>query len=164
MAQDEQRAEICPAISFSEKVIREAGTEKLSIINSFQRFYGREFPFVVPPFFVTVGFAGLSGKVERLKVAVELVNGAGAQIVPPVSMEVSSKAEVTPDEAFEMSFFLPSCRFDAPGVYEVLFRVGDHLVGRRSLPARLMPAPQAAAPPAPPTPKRSRAPKDGKTK
>lgn len=136
----ENKATLCPAIFFSEQVIREAGTGKLSIIGSFQSFNGSEFPFVAPPFIVTTAFTNLSGKLDRLKVSVELVDDKDVALISPVTGEFGSDREVTPDDVFDLSFFVPSCSFEKEGVYQVFFRVGDELLGRRNLPARLIAA------------------------
>lgn len=144
---------LSPAIIFSEKVITEAGTGKLSIINSFQRFYGHEFPFATPPFFVTVSFGGLSGKVEKLKLAVEMVDESGAPVLEPLTAEVGTGLPVTPEETFELSFFLASCQFEKPGVHRVLVRIDNKIVGERNLPGALMAPPAVSSPPAPPRPK-----------
>ena len=126
-------------IFFSEKIIREAGTGKLSIINSFQSFYGPQFPFAAPPFVVTAAFTNLSGKLERLKVSVELVDEKNEALIEPVTGEFGSDREVTPDDVFDLSFLVPSCAFEKAGIYRVLFRIGEDILGERSLPARLIP-------------------------
>jgi hypothetical protein len=136
---------LAPAIIFSEKVIREAGTGKLSIINSFQKFIGPKFPFAVPPFAVTVSIGQLSGKLEKLKLAVEIVDETGEAIIPPVTAEVGTENEVSPAEIFEFSFPILACQFAAPGIYQVVFRIGEAIAGRRSLPA------MQATPPSSPT-------------
>lgn len=137
---------VSPAIIFSEKVIREAGTGKLSIINCFHRFYGREFPFAVPPFVVSVSFSGLRGNLQNLKLAVEVLDPNGTAIIPPVTTDVSSDADLNPEETFEISFLLPSLEFHTPGIHKVIFRVGEEIAGQRSLPAMF--PPNAAPPPA----------------
>lgn len=134
---------------FSEKVIREAGTGKLTIINSFQRFYGTEFPFSMPSFVVTVAFTGLVGKLEKLKLAVELVDPPGQPIVEPVTTEVSSVKNIEADETFELSFIVPPSGFPAAGVYHVQLRINEDIVGKRPLPIALAPPPEDAAAPAP---------------
>src|ERR1043166_4714545 len=84
---------LCSALFFSEKVIREAGTGKLSIINAFQSFYGKQFPFASPPFIVTASFNNLSGKLDRLKATVEVLDADGKELVAPISGEFSSDRE-----------------------------------------------------------------------
>jgi len=139
----EKKPTLCPAIFFSEKIIREAGTGKLSIINAFQSFNGPQFPFAAPPFIVTASFANLSGKHERLSATIELVDDENKPLTPPISGEFGTDQEVTPDDIFDLSFLIPSCSFEKAGVYQVLFRIGDDLLGQRSLPARLVPTEQA---------------------
>jgi hypothetical protein len=144
----ETKPALCPAIIFSENIIREAGTGKLSIINSFQRFNGPKFPFAAPPFVVTAAFTNLSGKLDRLQVSVLVVDEKNEALSPPITGEFGSDRDVAPDDVFDLSFLVPSCSFEKEGVYQVLFRIGDEVLGRRSLPARLMPSTNTT--PAPP--------------
>jgi hypothetical protein len=157
----ETKPALCPAIFFSEKIIREAGTGKLSIINSFHSFNGPQFPFAAPPFVVTAAFTGLSGKLDGLKVSVELVDEKNEALIPPIAGEFGSDRDVTPDDVFDLSFLISSCSFEKEGVYQVLFRIGDEVLGQRSLPARLIPSTNAA--PAPLTANTSKTEKSGKS-
>ena len=133
---------LCPAIFFSEKVIREAGSGKLSIINSFQSFNGHNFPFAAPPFIVTASFNNLSGKLDRLKASVELLDADGKAMGPPITGEFGSDREVLPDDIFDLSFLVPSVSFEKEGAYRILFRIGDDILGQRALPARLIRRPE----------------------
>ena len=136
---------LCPALVLSESIIREAGTGKLSIINSFHSFYGPEFPFAAPPFVVTAAFTNLSGKLDRMQVSVELVDEKKETLVGPIKGEFGSDREVVPDDVFDLSFLVSSCSFEKEGVYQVRFRIGDEVLGQRSLPARLIPSTSVAA-------------------
>ena len=156
----ETKPALCPAIVFSENIIREAGSGKLTIINSFQSFNGPEFPFAAPPFVVTAAFTNLSGKLDGLKVSVELVDEKNGALTTPIAGEFGSDREVLPDDVFDLSFLVPSCSFEKEGVYQVLFRIGNEVLGRRSLPARLIPSTKAA--PAPPAASTSKTEKRGK--
>jgi Family of unknown function (DUF6941) len=156
----ETKPAFCPAIVFSENIIREAGIGKLTIINSFQHFNGPEFPFVSPPFVVTAAFTNLSGKLDALKVSVEVVDEKNEALTPAIVGEFGSDRDVEPDDVFDLSFLVPSCSFEKEGVYQVLF-IGDEVLGRRSLPVRLSPTTNTA--PAPPTAITSTKAKGGKS-
>jgi hypothetical protein len=140
---------VVPSIILSEKIIREAGTGKLSIINAFQKFIGPTFPFVVPPFAVTVSINQFTGKLDKLKLALAIQDEAGKDIVPAVEAEVGTEAEVSPDEIFEFSFPIPPCEFTAPGNYQVIFRVGNEVAGKRTLPILQASGPVPQANPSP---------------
>ena len=140
----ENKPSLCHAIFFSENIIREAGSGKLSIINSFHSFYGPEFPFAAPPFIVTAAFTNLSGKLDRLQVSVVVVDEENEALIQPIAGEFGSDRDVAQDDVFDLSFLVPSCSFEKAGVYQVLFRIGDEVLGRRSLPARLMPSTNTA--------------------
>jgi hypothetical protein len=84
--------------------------------------------------------------------SLEGLGGVGGRkneaLIPPIAGEFGSDRDVTPDDVFDLSFLVPSCSFEKEGVYQVLFRIGDEVLGRRTLPARLIPSTNAA--PAPP--------------
>ena len=130
---------LSPAIIFPRKLFREAGTGKLSIINSFQKFYGPTFPFIIPPFVVTVSIGQLSGKLDKLKLSIEILAADGKRIIPPVVAEVGTEGEVSPEDIFEFSFPIPPCEFSAPGAYKVRFIIADEAIGTRTLPILKMP-------------------------
>ncbi|MEP6811341.1 MAG: hypothetical protein ABI992_13940 [Chthoniobacterales bacterium] len=134
-----QKPVVGPAIWFSEMVIRDGGTGKLSLINCFQRFFAPSFPFAAPSFFVTVSFSGLKGKVEKLKLSVEMVNEEGKLVLEPVTTEVATQTETEPDESFELSFFIGSCEFEKPGSHRVIFKIDDKIMGERALPGAILP-------------------------
>jgi hypothetical protein len=139
---------LAPAIIFSEKIIREAGTGRLSIINSFQRFTGPTIPFAVPPFVVTVSLAGFSGE-QKHKLSVELLSPAGAIVIPAINAEVGTEAKVEVRDVFEFSFGLPPVQFEEAGVYEIVLKIGDQIAARRALPVVVLQAPASPAADAP---------------
>src|SRR4029077_19111518 len=85
-----------------------------------------------------------------LKASVEVVDADWKALTSPITGEFGSDREVTPDEVFDLSFLVPSCSFEKEGVYQVLFRIGEDLLGQRALPARLVPAPDPAPGPTAP--------------
>lgn len=74
-----------------------------------------------------------------MKLAVQLINDAAVPLGPPITTEVSSAGEVTPEDIFEFSFLFPSCKFESERIYQVVFRVGDEVIGQRPLPIALPP-------------------------
>ena len=124
---------LAPAIIFSEKIIREAGTGKLSIINSFQKFTGPTLPFAVPPFIVTVSLAGFSGEGEH-QLSVEMLKPSGEVLIPAIDAEVGTEATVNTKDVFEFSFGLPAAQFEQEGAYEVVLKIADKVAARRALP------------------------------
>jgi hypothetical protein len=127
---------LAPAIIFSEKIIREAGTGKLSIINSFQKFTDPTLPFAVPGFVVTVSLVGFSGEGKH-QLSVEMLSPSGASLIPATVAEVGTEAAVDPKDVFEFSFGLPAVQFEQAGVYEVGLRIEGEIVARRALPVTL---------------------------
>lgn len=68
----EKEPVLCPGIIFSDGVIREHGTGKLSLIGSFTAYTFPTVPFVAPPFVVTVLVTNLQGRLERFPIAVRV--------------------------------------------------------------------------------------------
>lgn len=124
---------LAPAIIFSEKIIREAGTGKLSIINSFQKFTGPTLPFAVPPFVVTVSLAGFSGEGEH-QLSVEMLKPSGDILIPAINAEVGTEATVSTKDVFEFSFGLPAVQFEQEGAYEVVLKIAGKVAALRALP------------------------------
>jgi len=134
---------IASAIIFSEKIIREAGTNRLSIINSFQKFTGPTMPFAVPPFVITVSLAGFSGEGKH-RLSVEVLSPSGDALFPAIEAEVGTEAAVAVNDVFEFCFGLPAVQFEQEGVYEIVLKIEGKEAARRGLPVML------AQPPAPP--------------
>jgi hypothetical protein len=128
----ESKPALASAIIFSEKIIREAGTGKLSIINSFQKFTGPTFPFAVPPFVVTVSLAGFSGEGKH-RLSIEMVSPSGDVLVPAIDAEVGTETGVSPKDVFEFSFGIPAVQFEQEGAYEIVLKIGGEVAARRAL-------------------------------
>lgn len=139
----ESKPALAPAIIFSEKIIREAGTGKLSIINSFQKFTGPSLPFAVSPFVVTVSLAGFSGEGNH-ELSVEMLSPSGDTFIPAIDAEVGTEATVNAKDVFEFSFGLPAAQFEHEGNYEIVLKIGGEIAARRALPVVLV---QSPAPP-----------------
>jgi hypothetical protein len=136
----ESEPALAPAIIFSERIIREAGTGRLSIINSFQKFTGPTLPFAVPPFVVTVSLAGFSEK-KKHQLSMEMLSPSGQALIPALDAEVGTEATVASTDVFEFSFGLPAVQFEEEGVYEIVLKIGDKVAARRALPVTLVKPP-----------------------
>ena len=124
---------ITPFILFSDTVIREEGSGKLSIIGSFQHFNVARFPFVAPPFVVTVCFGNLRGKVDILHLTVRLEHSISGVVMSCVGSEMRLHGEISPSDFFEVPIGLPPCQFTEPGSYSVVVLINNEILGMRPL-------------------------------
>ena len=81
-------AVVAPRIILSDRVIREEGTGKLSLIGCFDGFVGQSFPFQSIPFFVTVTLTNIRSFPKQLDIVVRIETPAG-------HVMASSQAQVT---------------------------------------------------------------------
>src|SRR4051812_27796774 len=79
---------LIPNINFSDGVIREQGTGKLTLIGTFQHFNVDKFPFQPPPFCVTIVLANLRGRLQGFKVAIRLQEKSSGYVVASSSGEI----------------------------------------------------------------------------
>jgi len=126
-------------IIFSDTVIREHGTGKLSFIGSFQYFNAPSVPFTSPQFIVTVLLTNLRGKVE-LKVSVRIEEVGSGHVVASSTSEVTSKTEVSQKEVVEIPFGIPPALFPNAGIYKAVILVNNEAVGSRELVVRTITA------------------------
>lgn len=125
---------LVPAILFSDTVIREQGTAKLSIVGSFQFFNAVKFPFLSPPFVVTACFANLKGPIDKLKVSVRIEEPNSGLVVFSAAAEVGfAGAILRPEVSYEVPFGINPVQFPSPGVYSVVFLINNEVIGKRDL-------------------------------
>ncbi len=125
----------CSAIIFSDSVIREHGTGKLSFIGSFQGFNVPGFPFVTPRFFITVFISNLRPTTKELNVTVDL-RQVKAGVVASCNAHLGSLENASgfnPKMVVEIPIPFPSVQFPAKGEYEVEVRVDGEIVGHRPI-------------------------------
>src|SRR5260370_685419 len=72
---------LTPNINFSDSIIREQGSGKLTLVGTFQRFNVQQFPFQPAPFFVTVALANLRGKLQGFKMSVRLQHKSSGHVI-----------------------------------------------------------------------------------
>ena len=122
-----------PFILFSDTVIREEGTGKLSIIGSFQHFNVAQFPFISPPFVVTVAFGNLRGRIESLHLTVRIEHSDSGVVLACVGSEMRLHGDISPTDVFEVPLGLPPCQFAEPGSYSVVVLINNEVIGLRPL-------------------------------
>jgi hypothetical protein len=123
------------AIIFSDQIIREMGTGKVSLIGCFQQYNLPQFMFPVPPFYITVILTNLAAlpKDAPLAVAARIEHPrTGAVLGSPV---VSVQFPSTPkqDELYEIMLPVAGLIFPGPETYDVVILVNNERVGKRKL-------------------------------
>jgi hypothetical protein len=139
--------ELSAAIVFSDGMIREAGTGKVTLIGSFQILNAASFPFAGAPFFVTAF-------VEHLPLGVQLL--ARASLISSDGSELGGSAGqlkidgvVEPGAHIEIPFPMPAITFQAAGAYPIRILIGDQEIGRKTLFLRSAPQFPIYLPPVP---------------
>jgi hypothetical protein len=129
----EQEPALCQGIIFSDTVIREAGTGKLSIIGAFSRYNFPSFPFLVPPFVATVLMTNLKGPLERFPITIRVENRRTGHVLASASGEIGGSNELTKTEVIEVPIQLPPINFTEPGVYKIIVLAENSPLGDRDL-------------------------------
>jgi hypothetical protein len=135
---------LAPNIILSDGVIREQGTNKISLMGTFHNFNCSHFPFQTPPFFVTVSLTNLRGKLDGFKIAIRIENKASSLVAASSVIEIGSVAEVTPSEVLQVPIPI-ACNFASAGLYSVVLLVEGDVIASRDLTV----IPVTAAPPQP---------------
>lgn len=118
-------------IVFSDGVIREHGTGKLTLIGIFQILNAPAFPFQCFPFQVTVFLHYLPiGEAIEVRISVETVEG---QKLAEAKGQLKIDNVVEPEGQIELPLAMPQILFQAPGVYPVKVFVNDKKVGEKPI-------------------------------
>jgi hypothetical protein len=119
---------VIPNINFSDGVIREQGTGKLTLIGTFQHFNVQQFPFQPAPFFVTVALANLRGKLQGFKIAIRLQDKSSGHVVASTSGEIGSAAELKSTDIIQVPFQITGI-FHSPGIYSLVVLAQSEEIG-----------------------------------
>jgi hypothetical protein len=138
---------LTPGIIFSDMVIREAGSNKLSLIGCFQRFSFPHFPAQTGVWFVTVGVTGIRGAINSLNVTARIEVAESAHVISSSNAQLQFPKDnppVQPDVIFEVPLPFAGVVFQNPGKYSVLILVDTEEVGTRML--EVVPITQSTTP------------------
>lgn len=123
---------LSPNITFSDGLIREMGTGKITLIGTFHNFNVPAFPFQTPPFFVTVCLTNLRGKLENFKVSIRIEEKTSALAVGSSGGEVGTSKELTPSDTVQIPFQI-AATFPSAGLYNVVVLAQGDVLGSRDL-------------------------------
>jgi hypothetical protein len=114
------------ALVLCDTIIREVGTNKLSLIGTFNGIFANNFPCTHPSLSVYIAITEGRGKVP-CKVRMTSVDGQTVFELPG-QLEFAG-----PNSVGELVFQLQQIRFERPGVYAIEFWAGDDLLASRRL-------------------------------
>jgi hypothetical protein len=116
---------------FSDGVIREQGTGKVSLIGCFQIFNAPAFPFLSPPFYISVFIEHLPVG-EQVVARVSLQSAEGVQLAF-ASGQLKLDSVIEASAQFELPFPMPPVNFQTPGDYVVRVFVDEQEIGKKPL-------------------------------
>lgn len=131
-----QEPVLMPGINLSDLVIKEAGSNKVSLIGCFQAFNFPQFPARIGRFFVSITVTNLRGKPEELNVTCRLEVAGTGHVVSSVSGKVQFSPEnpaFDPRMGIEISLPFMNVAFPSAGTYCFVVLVDNEEVGRRNV-------------------------------
>ena len=129
---DESEPAICPSIILSDHMVREAGTNKLSLIGVFNRWNVTSFPFSTPPFCITVTFTNFRYSEKPVEITVRIESSSGhvlASLSPTLKFNNPSMG---PNDQVELPLRVPGMNLPSPGTYNVVVLVNGDLIAKRA--------------------------------
>ena len=116
------------ALVLCDMIIREVGTNKLSLIGTFNSLSAQTFPCAHPTFWVYVAITeGRGRQTSKLRIT-SLSSG-----LPVFELPGEIEFAGGPTHVGELVFQLNAIRFDTPGLYAVEFWSGDDMLGSRKI-------------------------------
>lgn len=128
------------ALILSQKVIQEANTRNLSLINCFEEFILPSVPFQVDAFFVTAHVTHLHGKPEKLNVTVRIEQAESGHVLASTTLTFRLPANAPSfDPRLVYQFPIPFPRFTIPSAGDHVARLllNNEEIGHRLLPVKL---------------------------
>jgi len=121
-------------IIFSDGVIREHGTGKLTIVGSFEAFNAVAFPFQAPPFLVTLLLEGLPVN-EQVEARVTLESQDKLKLAD-ITGQLRVDDALYDGGRIELPLPFPPITFQNPGSYALKVFINGQNVGQRAVAVR----------------------------
>lgn len=119
----------------SDSVIREQGTNKLSLIGVFNQWNCSAFPFRTPPFFVTSFLTNFrvsdSEEGKEINVALRIEETGSGHVLASATAKVKFPKAVQPSAMVEIPFRMDSINLTRPGEHRVVLLVDDEKIAVR---------------------------------
>jgi len=125
---------LVPGIILSDMVIREAGSNKLSLIGCFQQFVFPTFPARTGLWFATVGVTSIRDATSfNVTARIEATESAHVISSTNAFVEIKGAPSIQPDVIFEVPLPFNAVSFPKEGGYTIVVLVDTEEVGRRRL-------------------------------
>ena len=123
---------IVPGILLSDLSIVEGGTNKRTIVCSFDQFAFPQFPATYGRFFVTAWIANLAGTVSQLELTLRVEEKGSAHVMFSTSTKLNFPSPQTFDQTTVMALAVPvmGVVFQRPGLYTIVLLVDGEEAGR----------------------------------
>ena len=123
---------IVPGILLSDLSIVEGGTNKRTIVGSFDQFAFPQFPATYGRFFVTAWIANLAGTVSQLELTLRVEEKGSAHVMFSTSTKLNFPSPQTFDQTTVMALAVPvmGVVFQRPGLYTIVLLVDGEEAGR----------------------------------
>jgi len=131
---------LCKGIMFSDGVIREHGTGKLSLIGCFTAYNFQMLPFVAAPFVVTVLVTNLEGRLVNFPITVRIEAPGSGHVLASSVAQLNTEIEVPRTEIFEVPIGVGPVNYADPGIYKVKVLAQNEDLGERDLTIRKLTA------------------------
>jgi len=133
METDTFEAVVAPRIILSDRVIREDGTGKLSLIGCFDAFISQDFPFQSVPFFASVAITNITGFPKQLNIVLRIETPEG-HVVASSQVQLTKKPDapqIPRHGVIDVIFPFATVRFDSPGVFDLICLVSNEVIAKR---------------------------------
>jgi len=120
------------SVIFSDGLIREERTGKLTLIGTFHHFNPPKLPFPFLPFFITVSLSNFRGKLDRFKIGIRLEEKSSGLVVFNATGEINSSNIMSPTDTVQVPFQVTGS-FPAAGLYTVVILAEGEQIGSRDL-------------------------------
>ena len=125
------------SIIFSDMVIREQGTNKISLIGCFNQFNVNSFPFNAPPFYITTSITNIKGKITgviNVTAIIEHTETGHVLVSVPGRLQFSENSPpISNNMIFEIPFPVVPFQIPKAGLYSVKILFNSQELGKRSL-------------------------------
>lgn len=124
------------AIIFSDYVVQDARTGKLTLVGCFNGFQFPSFPSASPNFFITVSITNLEGKLQKLFLTINIKDRQSGLVVASAGIELHPRQNAPAlfrEEIIEVFVPFGRVQFPRPGAYEVEAVCMNSPIGKRVL-------------------------------
>jgi hypothetical protein len=128
---DESEPIIVPTIILSDQVIREAGTQKLTIVGMFSQWNCPTFPFQTPAFWVTPILSNFHYTEKEINITVR-IEAANGHVLASISPKIKfANPNMKKHDTVEIPLQVPSIVLTLSGIYQIVVLIDGDIIGKR---------------------------------